>query len=71
MHLGSIVEKGLSIAGSVVGGAVGSGVEAGVDGYKSYEDFKHGQTLNGIVEGGEALLHDGEAVVEGLAGDFF
>lgn len=56
MHFGSIVEKGLSIAGSVVGGAVGSGIEAGVDGYKSYEDFKHGQTLNGIVEG--------------LAGDF-
>ena len=66
----AVAETGLSVAGSLLGGVAGNTLEAGVDGYKSYEDFRSGDKLGGWVEGGEAALHVGEAVVDGVAGDW-
>ena len=68
-HLGPIVEDGLKIAGGLLGGAVGNGIEAGVDGYNSFENFHHGNTLGGVVDGAEAIYHGATAIIDGACGN--
>ena len=52
-----LVETGLEIAGGLIDGAVGNGIETGVDGYKSYEDFKSGNDVMGVIDGGMPLIN--------------
>lgn len=66
-----LIETGVGIAGGLLDGAVGNGMEAGVDGYKSYEDFRSGHDLAGVVDGGEALYHGAMAGVDAYTGQWW
>lgn len=66
-----LIETGLEVAGGLIDGAVGNGIEAGVDGYKSYEDFKSGNDLMGVVDGGLATYHGVMAGVDACTGQWW
>ena len=66
-----LVETGLEIAGGLIDGAVGNGIEAGVDGYKSYEDFKSGNDVMGVIDGGMSVYHGVMAGVDAATGQWW
>lgn len=65
------IEHAVSTIGSKIGGCVGNVMEAGSDGFKTYEDIRGHQWGSAVEDGVETLYHGAEAVVDGLAGDFF
>ena len=64
------MERDIELVAGVVGGAVGNAVEAGCDGYNTYEDVKHHNYSGAVVSGVETLYHGGEAVLDGMDGDW-
>ena len=66
-----LIETGLEVAGGLIDGFVGNGIEAGVDGYKSYEDFKSGNDLMGVIDGGLAVYHGAMTGVDAATGQWW
>lgn len=64
------VEHGISTVGGMLGGAIGNGMEAGVDGFETYQDIYNHNYTGAIVSGAETIYHGGEAIVDGLSGNW-
>jgi len=72
MAITSLVFGGFIVEfGGVIGGAVGHGLEAVSDGYNTFEDVEHHQYLGAVENGAKTLWNGAEAVVDGIAGDWF
>ncbi len=80
------IMHGAGDVGGVIGGAVGHGLEAVSDGsdlspaifssssfcsYNTFEDVEHHQYLGAVENGAKTLWNGAEAVVDGIAGDWF
>jgi hypothetical protein len=71
IHLStSGVEHVISTVGGMLGGAIGNGMEAGVDGFETYQDIHNHNYTGAIVSGAETIYHGGEAIVDGLSGNW-
>ena len=64
------VEHGISTVGGMLGGAIGNGMEAGVDGFETYQDIHNHNYSGAIVSGAETIYHGGEAILDGLSGNW-
>jgi len=63
-----LIETGVGIAGGLLDEAVGNGMEAGFERYKSYEDFRNGYDLAGVIDGYKALYHGAMAGYDAYTG---
>lgn len=71
MSWGQVAEAGLSVAGGLIGGVVGNSIETGVDGYKTYQDIRSHQYGDAALDGALTIIHGGEAVADGMAGEWW
>ena len=67
----STIEHVVSTAGGIIGGAIGNTMETGVDGFETYQDIHNHNYAGAIQSGIGTIEHGGEAILDGISGDWF
>lgn len=66
------VQEGLGVVSHLAGNSVlGNGASAISHGISTFEDIRHHNILDAVKDGAETLVSGGEAVVDGVSGDWF
>jgi hypothetical protein len=65
------VQEGLDVVSHLAGNSVlGNGASAISHGIDTFNDITHHNWVNGLKDGAETLISGGEAVVDGVSGDW-
>ena len=67
-----VVQEGLGIVSHLAGNSVlGNGASAISHGIDTFNDIEHHNILGAVKDGTETLVSGGEAVLDGVSGDWF
>ena len=67
-----LVQEGLGVVSHLAGNSVlGNGASAISHGIDTFNDITHHNVLGAVKDGAETLVSGGEAIIDGVSGDWF
>ena len=67
-----LIQEGLDMVSHLAGNSVlGNGASAISHGIDTFNDITHHNVLGAVKDGAETLVSGGEAVIDGVSGDWF